>query len=184
MTVRSFLREEAFHEPRVIETTGRIVRSDGLRTLEAPSQAPLLWYWINSDETDDLAWNGRAVSLVSPRDLTRVMPIRFEVRAGDLPPINIDVQGFDSPRRIWGVTATLNGDDSESLALLVGMRNDLRESDHRALLLIFDPQGGLIYEELLRMETNTPQLWAMGTNLQSQDILVDLGTPLRYTSAR
>lgn len=212
-------RYEAFNNPRVIETTGQIIRSDGPTQLEPPSGAPLLWEFPLGEPSHDLRWNGRAVSARHPILRTRgntSLVVRtgpetdllgFErslgltlhappktawmaervTRPGTLPTITIDLDGFDSPTRVWGVAAGLKRGEPESLVLLVGMRNGLRERDHRALLLILDPQGTMIYKELLRMESDDDtgaRLWTVGAKPQSQDILVNVGTPLRYASAR
>lgn len=171
LLVRSGLRQEALNTPRVIHSTGGIVRSPGESPHPRGSRATLLWSLLDTPGTaDPLRWNGHPVR-VSLDDA------RLQVTAGDIRADAVSLADFDYVREIYGVTATLTAGEIESLALLLVMRR----SGHRALLLVFDSRGASVHQELLQQSAR-PDLWVAGPPGR-QDIAVDVGRPVHYSAA-
>lgn len=172
--IRSVLADEASNAPRVIVSTVRIDRSDGRSLLDPVSRATLLWASLSDDarQVRETSWNGRTVRVDVDGD-------RMLVRAGDIAPTPIDISRLDYVREVYGVTAMGFEGKSEWLALLIR----LRATGRRELLVIFDPVGTLAYEELIERSTrltDNPVLWSAGPKNRRQDIVVDLGAPIRY----
>jgi len=82
---------------------------------------------------------------------------------------------FDYVREIYGVMAKLT-DDSEFFALLLV----LRSTGQRALLLVFDPHGMLVHQELIQRRSPRTALWAAGQP-GHQEISVIAGEPTHYS---
>jgi hypothetical protein len=172
--VRSVLTNEAWNEPRVIVSSGPVVRAESGESVEPMSSATLLWELrTHAEGTRELRWNGNVVRITLDDG-------RMTVRAGEVTSTPIDVSRFDYVREVHGVSATLQGDHAEWLAVVLR----LRATGRRELLAIFDPTGKLAYQELLenrirgRLETSV--LWSAGRGSERQEFSVDVGPRLRY----
>jgi hypothetical protein len=79
--------------------------------------------------------------------------------------------GHFSNSEVLGTTAALDG-SGEWLALLVR----LRATGKREVLLIYDPAGKLMHQELLERRNNVAgKLWSAGSVGTKQEFGVDLG---------
>jgi hypothetical protein len=177
LAVRSVLSYGSVNAPGGIESIGVVVRTEGASHLEPVSPAALIWASLpeTAERVQEFRWNARAVRVI-------VEGGELVVRAGDVASTPVDLSHLDYIREVYGVTATLGGDNSESLALLAR----LRATGRRELLLIFDAQGTLSYRELLERRTNlldSPVMWRAGRKSERQEFIVDLGAPLRYAGA-
>jgi len=95
----------------------------------------------------------------------------------------VSLKELDYVIEIQGVTAMLEEGGHEWLALLVR----LRATGHRELLLIYDSDGGLAHKELLSRTISGPPipvLWSAGKSGNVQELMVNLGEPLRYVVQR
>ena len=178
LAIHTVRRMEAENAPRVIGSTGEVSRAVGRPELAPVRSATFLW--VSSPHPDhpreELHWNGRRVDV-------RVVDGRLLLSADEVPTTAIDISRFDYARETYGVTATLLPDGQEWLALLV----QLRGTGRRDLLLIFDPEGVLVHEELLERRGRVPRvgLGAAGPAGGPQEIVLDRGVPIRYyVSAR
>jgi hypothetical protein len=174
LAIRSVLADEAFNAPRVIVSNAHVVRSDGRSVLNPVTPATLVWASLPDDapHVKEISWNGHTVRVGMDGD-------RMLVKAGDVAATPIDISRLDYVREVYGVTATGIEGRSEWLALLVR----LRATGRRELLVIFDPVGTLAYEELIERRTGLTDntvLWSAGPKNQRHDIVVDLGSPIRY----
>jgi len=174
LVVRSEVRREALNMPRVILSTGEIVRSLGESSRPPISQAAFMWRSRSVSGTEvtahALRWNGHPAR-VSVDDRT------LEVTAGGIRADSVSLADYDYVREVYGVTATLTAGRAEFLALLLA----LRSTGHRALLLVFDPHGALVHQELLQRFAGT-ELWVAGPP-GHQEISVNVGRPTRYSAA-
>ena len=169
LLVRSVLRQEVLNVPRVIFSTGEIVRSPDESSQQPIFWATLIWSLSGRTETADaLRWNGEPVR-VSVRD------DELEVSAGAVRGGAVSLADFDYVRDIYGVTAKLASDRTEFLALLL----DLRRSGRRSLLLVFNPRGTVVHKELMDRRLANPTLFAAGEP-EHQEISVNAGWPVHY----
>lgn len=179
LAVQAARRLEAENAPRVIRSTGEILRAEGMSELSLEQSASFLWSLSSNPDhpREELRWNGQRVDV-------RVADDQLRLSAGELPIAEIDISRFDYARAAYGVTATLSGDGEESLALIL----ELRATSHRDLLLIFDPDGALLHEELLERYSGRffrAGLGTAGPATGPQEIVLDRGVPIRYyVSAR
>ena len=172
LLVTAVLRQEALNTPRVIVSTGAIVPTAGASSLQPICSATFLWSLPGRTHTAHaLRWNGEPV-LVSLRDQ------QLEVSAGSVQGDAVSLADFDYVREISGVTATMTSGRTEFLALLL----DLRRSGRRSLLLVFDPRGTLVHQELMHRRSAKPTLVAAGRPGQ-QEISVNVSWPVRYSAA-
>lgn len=175
IAMAAVLRHEAGRRPRVQQSTGEIVRSQAPPDLKVIREGTFIWVAYPKAEhpVHELRWNGQPVNFaINDRELV--------VRAGSLVTAAVDLTGSDYPREAYGVTARMSGDSSEWLALLV----HLRITGERDLLVIFEPSGRLVHEELLERRRGRG-LSPVGIGIIEptaglQEILVNSGTPFRY----
>lgn len=167
-------RLEAENAPRVIHSTGEISRVEGTPALSPVRSAVFLWTGLPHPDhpRGELRWNGRQLDV-------RVVDGQLLLRADDRAMAAVDISRFDYAREVYGVTATLSGDGREWLALLV----KLRVSARRELLLVFDPGGALVHEELLEASRGFGPAVGLDTAGPAdgrQEIVLDRGAPRRY----
>jgi hypothetical protein len=172
--IHTVRRIEAQNSPRVIRSSGEVLRTLGSSDLAPVRPATFVWagYPDPNHPREELRWNGRRVDV-------RVVDDRLIVSAGELPTSAIDISTFDYAREMYGITATLTADGQEWLALLV----QLRATGHRELLFIFNPNGMLVHEELLEPRGRRMPgggLVAAGAAGSAQEIVLDRGVPIRY----
>jgi hypothetical protein len=174
--VGAVLRQEALNRPRVIVSTGTIVRMPDGSSLQPVTPATVLWSLPEGAVAEQtLMWNGEPVAATVSGD-------RLIVRAGTIALDPVSLRDFDYARDIRGVTAVLRSDGAEYLALLVG----LRSTGSRSLLLIVDPDGAVVHLELLERRGPSQRSMMLSTAGPPgrQEIVVDVMTPVRYAAAQ
>lgn len=171
-------REAAANQPRTIVTTGDLARLDGVSALE-PKTAPTLLYESvpsNGRKVSPLLWNGEPMVVSQP-------DCQLTVGRGNVLARAIDVCGFDYVREVVGVTARFSPGQAESLVLLAR----LRATGRRELLLVFDPSGALMHQELLERTNrllDERAMWRSGVETGPSEVTIDLGAPFRLAWAR
>jgi hypothetical protein len=168
------IRTERANAPRVIASTRAIVRMEGISAASPVTPATFVWvrYAHDGHPTGQLRWNGHPLEVaISEEDEVRVGAGRIRAR--------VAIAAFDYPREVYAVTATLRGGEAEWLAMLIY----LRATGRRNLLLIFDPAGTLVHEELLAVNRGPRGgLAVAAVPRDRQEIVVDRGMPLRYVA--
>jgi hypothetical protein len=176
IAVRSVLADEAWNTPRVIVSSGDVVRAEPANHVEPTSAATLIWELsARAERNTELRWNGNSVRITFDDG-------RMTLRAGTVTSTPVDLRRFDYVRQVHGISAALQEGHAEWLAVLLQLR--LRETGGRELLAIFDPTGKLAYQEVLERRTrrrrDTPVLWSAGQESERQEFIVDVGPRLRY----
>ena len=172
--IQAVRRMEARNAPGVIRSTGEISRAEGISELTPVQSATFLWVRFPHPDyrRSELRWNRRRVDI-------RVVDDQLLLRADEVSVAAIDIRRFDYAVEIYGVTAALAEEGREWLALLV----QLRATGRRDLLLILDPNGVLVHEELLeRPRGRVPRvgLGTAGPDSGLQEIVLDRGESIRY----
>jgi hypothetical protein len=166
---------ESRSPPRVMISTGAIGRHDGPSAISTATPAMTVFepFAGNTPTASPLSWNGAALRLMLEGNMLTIR--RSERVVG-----SIDLRPLDYVTEIFGTTGMLDANE-EWLALLVR----LRSTGHRDLLLIYDPTGILVHEELLeRTGRDRPLLLTAGERGQRQEFLVDVGQSLRFAAVR
>jgi len=175
--VSAVLWLESRNRPQVIHSIGIIARAYGPSPLTPLREGALVWASQPAPSQpqpliQELHWNRETVQVGIAND-------QLVVRTGQVGAAAVDLSRYDYVREAYAVPARLTG-GSESLALLL----HLRSSSQRDLLLIFDPAGRLVHEELLERESGrrAPRvgLGVAGGSADRQEILVHRGTLLRF----
>jgi hypothetical protein len=177
--VYSVRQYEADNTPRVVQSTGAITRVEaggGPPITMTPATLVYATLPEQAAHRQPLSWNGRPVGVsVEGSDLV--------LMAGGSQVSRVDLSRLDYVREVVGVTGALDQRGPAWLALLVR----LRASGRRELLLVFDPRGKLVHEELLERKSrlhDAAVMWISGVPAGGQELAVDVGTPLRYAALR
>jgi hypothetical protein len=171
LAVLSVVLRERNNVPRVMTSTGVVQRSTG-RTAHDPSMWGVLVWTSQSWSGDpvELTWNGQTVR-VSSTSGSLIVSRLHATGQGVIEVGRVDLSKLDRVREVLGATAALDGTD-EWLALLV----QLRATGKREVLLIYDPAGKLMHQELLeRQKLVAGMLWSAGSVGTKQEFVVDLG---------
>lgn len=160
------VRSEREDRPRVIQDSDRI---HGLATLPTISgngvEAPLTFESLR-DETDDVTvdWNGGKVRVVGEGD----NEVTIRDNGGQLI-ASTDLSAFDYTTQIHSATFCEDAQGSRMLAVLV----TLRATSGRSMLLIYDSQGRLTYQELLERRGYPETMRVTSTEEGKEILLVD-----------
>lgn len=167
--------------PRVVMTTGRVARVDGPSALE-PRRPALLVYTVFKDleamrkkaadrgmgdryqeNLDVVTWRGDPLSFA---DLGETLLV--STPAGPL--LRISLKGMPYVFEVHAITAPLDG-KGDWLALMIRHR----ATSHREQILLYDPAGTLVHQELLARPAGfTATLWASGTG-DTQQFSINVG---------
>jgi hypothetical protein len=174
--VQSVRRRDAANAPRVVRTTPELERADGDSELVPRRSATFLWdSWPRPERpVQPLQWNGRPVTVTAAAN-------RLGVQTDGRLVADIDIGPYPYANAIYGVTARLTGESGEWLALLL----QLRWNSERDLLVILDPQGSIVHEEILERPSRTRRvprvgLESAGSPGAPQEFVVDRGNPIRF----
>ena len=129
---------EAARRPRVIIDSTHFVR-----TAPSPGEgpridAPLLFSVYQDAVVSSIDWNGRAVSFSGTDE-----HVTIRDKAG-VPVASTDLQAFDYIATIRAVPVC-SSSGGANLAVLV----TLRATSHRSMLILYDPNGAVVYQEHL-----------------------------------
>jgi hypothetical protein len=163
-------RSEAGQQPRVMRSTSAVARLGGFGMLTPDTPAIPVFDLLPTGDGRVLSWGGAALGV--KLDGETLMISRDSAVIGQ-----VNLSGLDYVRQVYGVTST-DEQGREWLAMLVR----LRATGRRELLLIYDPAGELVHEELLARTKSgpAPVLWNGGRSAGEQGFLLDVGEPLRY----
>jgi hypothetical protein len=122
-----------------------------------------------------LVWRGRRTWIAVDDDI-----LVIDDSSGTVD--RVALKGLDYVRAVHGAIAELEGGGEEWLAVLVR----LRATGRRELLLIYDPQGNRVHQELLARTRSGPGpvLWSAGAPRERQEFVLDIGQPVRYVVQR
>jgi hypothetical protein len=101
--------------------------------------APLLIGFENQQEPQSFKWNGQDIMLSFPENCITITDINKNVM------IETSLKKYDYICEIQAIETRLFPVDQNCLAVLA----DLRATSHHCMLLVYSPQGRLIYQEML-----------------------------------
>jgi hypothetical protein len=169
---RPVIRHERLHEPRVIAGAGSLAREEGVpEDCGEPAPAVLACDISSGVSSSVMAWNGREVTLGCTREgrVTVSDASSGLVAAADL-------SAYEYVRTVYAATSGAE-DGRDGLVMLAG----LRATGGRHMLVLFDADGRVVYQELLRGR-RAPQRAPLGVCAaeDAAGFVVDLGTPVTY----
>lgn len=170
---RPVIRHERLHEPRVIAGAGSVGREDGVPgDCGEPAPAPLVCDISSGVSSSLMAWNGREVTLGCTREGRITIS---DASAGII--AAADLSDYEYVRTVHAAVVR-GGDGREALAVLAG----LRATGRRHMLLIFDADGRVVYQELLERQTRAADepLAVCAADEAAGGVVVNLGAPVTY----
>jgi len=130
---------EAARRPRVIVDSTRFVRSESSPSADPQIEAPLLFSIYQDAVVPSIDWNGRAVSFSGSDERVTIRD-----KAG-VAIASTDLRAFDYIATIRAVPVCSSSTGGRHLAVLV----TLRATSHRSMLILYDPNGAVVYQEHL-----------------------------------
>ncbi|MEX2272198.1 MAG: hypothetical protein WD690_12030 [Vicinamibacterales bacterium] len=170
---RPVFRHERLQEPRVMMGAGAMQREPGRpQACETLTPAVLACDLSSGASAGTMVWNGRDVTVGCTREGRITVS---DASAGVV--ASADLSAFEYVRHVRAA-AVMQTEGREGLALLAG----LRATGRRHMFLIFDADGRVIYQELLRRDRD-PDAQSPLSTCATDDasmIVVDLGEPVTY----
>lgn len=149
---RTVVAREAARRPRVIQSSPRITVATSALTDRTP--APVLFTLFGPDTPEaPVLWNGHDI-LATVTD-ERVV---IRTRAGDTL-ASADLHEYDYSRRVQAAPVCAGADGRAWLAVLVS----LRATSQRSMLLVFDENGRVQYQEHLERRIGLDDVLFTGT---------------------
>jgi hypothetical protein len=167
---------EQQQRPHVIADTGILKKLKDLpvKTVEEiEAKYVFAKYNPEEEETQNILWNDKKVFFnITDDDSVQILNSERDTIA------STDLSKYDYARTIYALPVALQQDNRMGLALLVG----LRATSRRSMLLVYDYDGKLIYQELLnRGRCREDVLASLIDEQGSNYILVNVGSPTIYS---
>lgn len=169
--------QEFRQRPRILYTSGIINKTqqqDAAASGKRDAAFVLTIYKAEKDATVPVTWNGEKVFFTDT--LNEVLILNHTNR--EL--IKIDLTGYSYTSRICALPLRLQHGGREDLAVLV----ELGPASDRSMLLIYNAEAQLIYQELLRRTKRESSMHAIPGTTNTPDLLVvNVDTPVIYGCA-
>jgi len=172
----SVLALEAERRPRVILDSGRIgAVNPPTIELQERANAPELQSGItNTLDAHPIDWNGTAIKLENLDEQVVISDVTGKRIA------SADLHAFDYINGLHAAAVCAQPDGRQLLAVLVS----LRATSHRAMLLLFAPDGSLVYQHHLERRGGAKDALYTGRVNGVDAFAVDLGLFSTWTCAR
>lgn len=169
---RPVIRHERTHTPRVITGDGSFSKDAGAPDGCTLRPATLVCSISEQMSSGSLSWNGREIAIGCTREGR--ISVSDQV-SGQL--ASIDLSEFEYVRDVFAAPMR-QAEGREGLALLA----TLRATGRRHVLAMIDPDGRVVYQELLEGHRQGDALAPLSV-CESDDasgVVVDLGAPVTY----
>ena len=124
------------------------------------------WIIGTDKNVQPVSWNGSQITVVSNQD-------RIIIRnASGRKIAQTDLRKYDYIRELWAVSFRLYPGQREYLAVVA----NLRSTSRRAMVLVYKPEGSLVYHEILERTGCEPTVRKV-TDLKSQQEAIEVKTP-------
>ena len=133
--------EEYQQRPQVIFDTGQVKQVGHLSPKVEKIEGTLVLsiYEEDQEKIQPLVWNGKEVKFSHSGNVIKIE----KTNGGELVPV--DLKKYPYISRVFAVPVKLDGIDNQALGVVAR----LRPTSGRAMFLVYDPEGKLIYQELL-----------------------------------
>lgn len=119
--------------------------------------------------TPSISWNSRQVTVVSDRD---IILIRDDARKKIS---QTDLSKYNYTRELWAVPVRFQLQEQEYLAVFA----NLRSTSNRAMVLIYNPEGALVYHEILERNGCESTIKKV-TDLKTHQESIEVQTPASF----
>ena len=133
--------EEYQQRPQVIFDSGRVKQGGHLspNVEKIEGKMVLSIYDEDQDKIQPLVWNGKEVKFTDARNVLKIQ----RINGGELVPV--DLRKYDYISRVFAVPARITESDNQALGVVVR----LRPTSGRAMFLVYDSEGKLVYQEFI-----------------------------------
>ncbi len=172
----SVLALEAARQPRVILDAGRITAvNPPTIDLQERVTAPEMQSGItNTLDAKPIDWNGTAIKLENLDEQVVISDVTGKRIA------SADLHAFDYINGLHAAAVCAQPDGRQLLAVLVS----LRATSHRAMLLLFAPDGSLVYQHHLERSGGAKDALYTGRLNGAEALAVSVGAISTWTCAR
>jgi hypothetical protein len=134
-------REESRQRPRVLFNTGQVKLISNPIQIKDKVEGNLVLsiYEEDNEKIRPVVWNGKEVKFDREGNILKIE----RINGGELVPA--DLREFDYIGRVYAVPVNMAGTDRQALGVVVR----LRPTSKRAIFLVYDSAGKLVYQELL-----------------------------------
>ena len=133
--------EEYQQRPKVIFDTGQVkqVRHLSPKVEKIEGKMVLSIYDEDQDKIQPLFWNGKEVKFAHARNVLKIE----KTNGGELVPV--DLKKYPYISRVFALPVRIAGTDNQALGVVAR----LRPTSGRAMFLVYDPEGKLVYQEFI-----------------------------------
>ncbi|PIU83876.1 MAG: hypothetical protein COS68_01685 [Elusimicrobia bacterium CG06_land_8_20_14_3_00_38_11] len=167
--------QEWVQRPHIIFDAGRIIKINlsTIKIIKKTSESKFVFttYVDEKSEAETFIWNGKKIHFAVGNSIA----IRDENENNIA---TADLRKYDYIGRIHVIQLAIDNSASKGLAVLVR----LRATSHRSMLLIYDSDAKLVYQELLNRNKNE-NIMNINTDVSGKEyIYVDIDKPIMYST--
>ena len=165
--------EEYQQRPKVIFGSGRVKQvghlSPDLEKIEG--KMVLSIYDEDQDEIQPLVWNGKEVKFAHAGNVLKIQ----RINGGELVPV--DLKKYPYISRVFAIPFKIAGTGNDALGVVAR----LRPTSGRAMFLVYDPEGKLIYQEFIECH-GLKGFLSLGRDKEGRECLyLRMDPPTMYT---
>jgi hypothetical protein len=164
--------EEYQQRPQVIFDTGRVKQVGHLypQVEKIEGKMVLSIYDEDQDKIQPLVWNGKEVKFARDRNVLKIE----RINGGEL--VSADLRKYPYISRVFAIPVRTAGTDDQALGVVVR----LRPTSGRAMFLVYDSEGKLIYQEFIECHGLKGFLSLVRDNAGKEYFYLNLETPKVY----
>jgi hypothetical protein len=134
--------EEYQQRPKVIFDTGRVKQVSHLspKVEKIEGKLVLSIYGEDSEKSEPVVWNGKEVKFDHAGNVLKIE----KTNGGELVPV--DLRKYPYISRVFAIPIRIAGTGNQALGVVVR----LRPTSARAMFLVYDPEGKLVYQEFIK----------------------------------
>jgi hypothetical protein len=134
-------REEYQQKPKVIFDTGRVKQFShlSLKVEKIEGKLVLSIYGEDPEKSEPVVWNGKEVKFSHNGNVLKIQ------RMNNRELVTVDLRKYPYISRVFAIPVRIAGSDNQALGVVVR----LRPTSKRAIFLVYNPEGKLVYQEFI-----------------------------------
>jgi hypothetical protein len=128
-------------------------------------------YDEDQDKIQPLVWNGKEVKFTRDRDVLKIQ----RINGGEL--VSVDLRKYPYISRVFAIPIRIAGTGNQTLGVVAR----LRPTSGRAMFLVYDPEGKLVFQEFIECHGLKGFLSLVRDEAGKDYFLLNLEPPKMYT---